>query len=363
MAPPKPPTDSPSLIRPLGQRAREAMRLRHLSPRTEDAYLGWMRRYHEFNDRKDPVLFGAEQVTAFLSHLATDIEVSASTQNQALAALLFLYRHVLEVDLPWLDEVVRAKRPERLPVVLSREEVRAVISQMEGRPRLMATVLYGSGVRLMECCCLRVKDLDFQRQQLIVRQGKGRKDRVTLLPRLLHEPLRAQLEVDRVQHQADLDRGAGWVELPDGLDRKLRGDGRTWQWQWVFPATRTYNHKQSGQERRHHLHETVLQRAVKDAVRASGITKRATTHTFRHSFATHLLEDGTDIRTLQELLGHADISTTMIYLHVLDRGPMGVRSPLDSMPDLVKEEDEGRYAGLDSGERVPWGDGEDGDGG
>lgn len=340
------------------------MRLRHLSPRTEEAYLSWMRRYHDFNDRKDPTRFGAERVTAFLSHLATDLDVSASTQNQALAAILFLYREVLEIELPWLEEVVRAKPSDRLPVVMSRDKVRAVLSQMEGLPRLMATVLYGSGLRLMECCTLRVKDLDFQRQQIVVRQGKGAKDRVTLFPRPLHEPLRAQLQAVRAQHQADLARGAGWVDLPDALDRKLRSDGQSWPWQWVFPATRTYRHEESGQLRRHHLHETVVQRAVKDAVRASGIPKRATCHTFRHSFATHLLEDGTDIRTLQELLGHADVSTTMIYTHVIDRGPMGVRSPMEAMPDLVKEGGggEGHYAGQPNWERVPWGDGED-DGG
>jgi integron integrase len=330
------------------------MRLRHLSPRTEEAYLSWMRRYHEFNRRQDPALFGAERVTEFLSLLATEQNVSASTQNQALSALLFLYREVLGLELPWLDEVVRAKRPQRLPVVLSRDEVAAVIHEMVGVPRLMAALLYGSGLRLLECCRLRVKDLDFQRSQLLVREGKGDKDRSTLLPATLHQALRAQVDAVRVQHQADLAKGAGWVELPHALQRKLPGEGRSWPWQWVFPATRTYVHEETGQLRRHHLHETVVQRAVKDAVRASGIAKRATCHTFRHSFATHLLEDGTDIRTLQELLGHADVSTTMIYTHVLDRGPMGVRSPLDRMPDLLREPPAPDYTGLSIAAEVPW---------
>ena len=330
------------------------MRLRHLSPRTEEAYLSWMRRYHEFNRRQDPALFGAERVTEFLSLLATEQNVSASTQNQALSALLFLYREVLGLELPWLDEVVRAKRPQRLPVVLSRDEVAAVIHEMVGVPRLMAALLYGSGLRLLECCRLRVKDLDFQRSQLLVREGKGDKDRSTLLPATLHQALRVQVDAARVQHQADLAKGAGWVELPHALERKLPGEGRSWPWQWVFPATRTYVHEETGQIRRHHLHETVVQRAVKDAVRASGIAKRATCHTFRHSFATHLLEDGTDIRTLQELLGHADVSTTMIYTHVLDRGPMGVRSPLDRMPDLLREPPAPDYTGLSIAAEVPW---------
>lgn len=361
MAPSDPTKPTGPDRRPLGQRAREAMRLRHLSPRTEEAYLEWMRRYHEFNQRRDPARFGAERVTAFLNHLANDRDVSASTQNQALSALLCLYRDVLGVDLPWLDQLVRARRSERLPVVLSREEVHAVLSAMQGVPRLMATLLYGSGLRLMECCQLRVKDLDFQRQQLIVREGKGDKDRITLLPRSLHEPLRQQLEEARALHQADLARGAGWVVLPHGLDRKLRGEGRTWAWQWVFPATRTWRHEESGQVRRHHLHETVLQRAVKDAVRAAGIPKRATCHTFRHSFATHLLEDGTDIRTLQELLGHADVSTTMIYTHVVDRGPMGVRSPLDRLPSLLEEPAPAHYAVRHSGVEIPWENDEEAD--
>jgi integron integrase len=318
-----------------------------------------MRRYHEFNQRRDPALFGAERVTALLNHLATDQRVSASTQNQALSALLFLYREVCHVDLPWLDELVRAKRSQRLPVVLSRDEVRAVIDHLNGVHRLMAALLYGAGLRLMECCRLRVKDIDFGRRQLVVREGKGDKDRVAVLPASLHGPLRAHLDAVHAQHQADVVQGAGWVELPNALDRKLPREGQAWAWQWVFPATRIYVDHATGQRRRHHLHETALQRAVKDAVRAAGIAKRATCHTFRHSFATHLLEDGTDIRTLQELLGHADVSTTMIYTHVLERGPLGVRSPLDRLGDLLRDSAELEYAGLSNTAEVPWGEGQE----
>jgi integron integrase len=315
----------------LGDRARAAMRRRHLSPRTEEAYLGWMRRYYEFHGRRDPAQLGAEHLTAFLNSLATERRVAASTQNQALAALLFLYREVIGQEFPWLDDLVRAKGPSRLPVVLSREEVRVVLSHIEGVPRLMATLLYGSGLRLLECCRLRVKDVDFGRSQIVVRRGKGDKDRATMLPQAVAAPLRRHLERVRARHDRDLAEGAGWVELPDALARKLPGAGRDWTWQWVFPATRLYVHPETGQRRRHHLHETVVQQAVRRAVVASRIPKRATCHTFRHSFATHLLEDGSDIRTVQELLGHRDVATTMIYTHVLNRGPTGVRSPADRL--------------------------------
>jgi integron integrase len=310
---------------------RAAIRLRHLSPRTERAYFEWIRRYWLFCGRRDPAGFGAEQVTAFLSGLALQHKVSAATQNQALAALLFLYRSVLGQDLPWLGELVRATTPSRLPVVLSRDEVKAILQRMEGVPRLMALLLYGSGLRLLECCRLRVKDVDFGRCQITVRRGKGDKDRVTMLPASARVELAAHLEAVREQHQRDLVQGAGWVELPDALARKLPSAGREWPWQWVFPATRTYAHPETGQRRRHHLHETVVQQAVRRAVLGSGVAKRATCHTFRHSFATHLLEDGSDIRTVQELLGHADVATTMIYTHVLNRGPGGVRSPADRL--------------------------------
>jgi len=315
----------------LGDRARSAMRLRHLSRRTEDAYLHWMHRFYEYQGRRNPAGLGAAEVTAFLNDLASRRQVAASTQNQALAALLFLYREVLGLDLPWLGELVRAKGPRRLPEVLTRAEVRAVLSRMEGVPRLMATLLYGSGLRLLECCRLRVKDLDFHRCQILVRRGKGGKDRATMLPAALEDPLWKQLQRVRQQHEADLARGSGWVELPGALGRKLPSAGREWPWQWVFPASRNYLHLETGQRRRHHLHETVVQQAVKRAVRAAGISKRATCHTFRHSFATHLLEDGSDIRTVQELLGQEDVATTMIYTHVLNRGPAGVKSPVDRL--------------------------------
>jgi integron integrase len=310
---------------------RSAMRLRHLSPRTEQAYLHWMRRYFAFHRGRHPAELGADHVTAFLSSLATAGRVSASTQNQALAALLFLYRDVLGHDLPWLDDVVRAKAPVHLPVVLSRDEVRAVLAHLHGTPRLMAALLYGSGLRLLECCRLRVKDVEFARHQLTVRRGKGDKDRVTMLPAALERPLAEHLRQVKSQHARDLAAGAGWVELPGALSRKLPNAGREWPWQWVFPATRTYLEPATGQRRRHHLHETVVQQAVRRAVQAAGLAKRATCHTFRHSFATHLLEDGSDIRTVQELLGHRDVSTTMIYTHVLNRGPAGVRSPVDRL--------------------------------
>jgi integron integrase len=313
---------------------RAAIRLRHLSPRTEEAYLHWMRRYFDFHGARHPSLLGPQEVTAFLSALATGRSgrgVAASTQNQALAALLFLYRDVLGVKLPWLDGIVRAQRPRRLPVVLSRDEVRAVLASMDGLPRLMATLLYGSGVRLLECCRLRVKDVDIGRRQLVVREGKGDRDRLTMLPASLEVPLQEHLLAVREQHRRDLAAGAGWVELPAALDRKLPAAGREWPWQWVFPATRGYVEPASGQRRRHHLHESVLQQAVRRAALAAGIPKRVTCHSFRHSFATHLLEDGHDIRTVQELLGHRDVATTMIYTHVLNRGPGGVRSPADRL--------------------------------
>jgi integron integrase len=307
------------------------MRLKHLSPRTEEAYLTWMRRYYDFHGRKDPASLGADHLTAFLNSLATQRRAAASTQNQALAALIFLYREVLGRDFPWLDDLVRAKGPSRLPVVLSRDEVRAILSHMDGVPRLMATLLYGSGLRLLECCRLRVKDIDFARHQILVRRGKGDKDRATMLPTMIAAVLSMHLGRVRAQHQRDVANGAGWVDLPGALARKLPTAGRDWAWQWVFPATRIYVDRETGQRRRHHVHETVVQQAVRRAVLASGVPKRATCHTFRHSFATHVLENGSDIRTVQELLGHKDVATTMIYTHVLNRGPAGVRSPADQL--------------------------------
>jgi integron integrase len=270
-------------------RVREAARLRHYSRRTEKAYVGWIRRFVLFHGKRHPVDMGPAEMTAFLSALATEGHVAASTQNQALGALLFLYRAVLERDVPWLEELVRARRPVRLPVVLSRDEVRRVLHEMRGTPRLMAVVLYGAGLRLLECARLRVKDVDFERAQLVIRSGKGDRDRVTVLPELVREPLRVHLERVRRQWERDVGSGAGWVELPDALAKKLPAAGRQWPWQWVFPAAREYVDRVSGERRRHHLHETVLQREVPEAARRAGLSKRVTCHTFRHSFATHLL--------------------------------------------------------------------------
>ena len=320
-------TPKPRLL----DRVRQAIEARHYSRRTEKAYVHWIKRYVFFHGKRHPAEMGAAEVTEFLTSLAVHSKVASSTQNQALSALLFLYREVLGVELPWLDDVVRAKRPSHLPVVLARDEVRAVLQRLDGVPRLMAVLLYGAGLRLLECCRLRVKDVDFATNQITIRDGKGHKDRPTMLPAALKTELVAHLERMREQHQADLRHGAGWVELPGALMRKYPNAGRDWGWQWVFPATRFYVDSATGQRRRHHLHESVLQRAVKDAVRAAGIAKPATCHTFRHSFATHLLEESHDIRTVQELLGHRDVSTTMIYTHVLNRGPAGVRSPADRM--------------------------------
>ncbi len=308
---------------------RAALRARHYSRRTETAYVRWILRFIRFHGVRHPQGMGANEITAFLSGLAVRERLSASTQNQALAALLFLYRHVLGIELPWVDDIVRAKTPTRLPVVLTREEVRAILARMEGTPRLMALVLYGAGLRLLECCGLRVKDVDFGAGEIAVRGGKGGRDRRTMLPQAVREPLKRHLAVVRDQHERDLRRGAGWVALPDALDRKYRAAGRQWGWQWVFPATRYYRDSTSGQLRRHHFHESALQRAFRDAVLTAGISKPATPHTLRHSFATHVLEDGYDIRTVQELLGHRDVATTMIYTHVLNRGGRGVRSPID----------------------------------
>jgi len=308
---------------------RSTLRTRHYSRRTEKAYVGWIRRYVIFNGKRHPREMGEAEVTRFLSHLAVERKVSASTQNQALAALLFLYRVVLGIELKWLDEMVRAKRPQRLPVVLTRREVRELLERLRGTTWLMTSLLYGSGLRLLECARLRVKDVDFERGEILVRDGKGRKDRVTMLPASVKGPLRAHLAQVWRMHAEDLRQGLGSVELPDALAQKFPNASREWGWQWVFPASRHYLIRATGERRRHHLHETVLQRAVKQAAREAGIAKPASCHTLRHSFATHLLEAGQDIRTIQELLGHRDVSTTMIYTHVLNRGGLGVRSPLD----------------------------------
>ena len=324
-------TPAPAAPPRLLDQVRDAIRRRHYSYRTEQSYVDWIKRFIRFSGRRHPRDMGAAEVTAFLSHLASERNVAASTQNQALAALLFLYRSVLGRDLDWLQNVVRAKRPVRTPVVLSREEVGAVLRHLRGPVWLMAALMYGAGLRLLECARLRVKDVDFSRGEITVRDGKGRKDRVTVLPATLVEPLVQHLARSRRRFDDDVRRGAGYVELPDALMRKYPSAAREWGWQWVFSATRFYVHKETGHRRRHHLHESVVQRSIKQAVRAAGIPKPASAHTLRHSFATHLLERGHDLRTIQELLGHNDVSTTMIYTHVLNRGARGVVSPLDPL--------------------------------
>jgi integron integrase len=284
-------------------------------------------RYIAFHDRRHPVTLGARELKIFLDALV-ERKLSASSHQQALCALHFFYAKVLKIDPPWVRSMARPAQTQRLPLVLSRDEVRAVISRMSGVPALMAGLLYGSGLRLLECARLRVKDVDFSAGQLIIRNGKGNRDRVTLLPGVLRGPLHAHLEQVRATHRADLKAGAGYVELPGALAHKYPFAEREWPWQWVFPATRPYR-APTGKLRRHHLHETVLQRAFRSACQAAHLSKPATCHTLRHSFATHLLEAGYDIRTIQELLGHRDVATTMIYTHVLNRGPFAVRSPLD----------------------------------
>lgn len=327
------PTASPATGRPRRPRlldhVREVLRTRHYSPRTERIYVGWIRRFVLFHGRKHPERMGEREIERFLSYLAVRGKVSASTQNQALSALLFLYRHVLEKELEYVDGIARAKRPDRVPVVLSRPEVQNVLGNLHGVRWIMASLLYGAGLRLSECLHLRVKDLDFDRLEIVVRDGKGMKDRITLLPKAVVEELQAHLGRVKRLHQRDLLRGNGGVELPHALERKYTRAAWEWGWQWVFPAARKLKDAHTGRMRRNHVHESSLQRAVRDAVLRSGIAKPATCHTLRHSFATHLLEGGYDIRTIQELLGHRDVSTTMIYTHVLNRGGRGVRSPID----------------------------------
>ena len=308
---------------------RERLRVKHYSIRTEKVYVDWVRRFILFHGKRHPRELDASHIETFLTHLAVEGRVTASTQNQALSALLFLYRQVLEMDFPDLQGVTRAKTPRRLPVVLTPEECKAVLHQLEGQWWLFASLLYGTGMRLMEVARLRVQDVDFVRREIIVRRGKGDKDRVTMLPDRLIEPLQTHLEKVRAIHQQDLEGGFGEVYLPFALDRKYPGAGCEWKWQYVFPSYKLSVDPRSGVTRRHHVDEKGLQRAMKKAVRDCGINKRATPHTLRHSFATHLLERGQDIRTVQELLGHKDVSTTMIYTHVLNRGGRGVRSPLD----------------------------------
>jgi len=318
-------TPGPRLV----DQVRAAVRIRHYSIRTEEAYVHWVVRYIRFNGMRHPREMGAREVTAFLSHLAVERDIAAATQQQALSALLFLYRQVLELDLPWLTDLVRPKKPARLPTVLNRDEVKRLLDVMPAGQALMARLLYGTGMRLMECLRLRVKDVDFDRGEILIREGKGAKDRVTMLPRTLEGPLREQIARARVLFEHDRENGLPGVYLPHALERKYPQAGAAWPWFWVFPAAGLSVDPRSGIERRHHAHEKALQRAMKEAARRAGLSKPVSVHTLRHSFATHLLDAGYDIRTVQELLGHADVSTTMIYTHVLNRGGRGVASPLD----------------------------------
>ncbi len=307
------------------------MRVKHYSLRTEKSYVDWIKRYIWHHGKRHPKDLGAAEVEAFLSHLAVTRNVSASTQNQAKSALLFLYKELLGVQLPWLDNVTQAKAPKRLPVVLTKDEVQALLNRLDGTMWLLVSLLYGSGLRLMECLRLRVKDVDLARCEILVREGKGFKDRVTMLPKSLVEPLKQHLVKVKALHQEDLAAGHGEVFMPMALNRKYPNGGKDWSWQYVFPSIKLSVDPLSKVIRRHHADEKTVQRAMKKVLNLAGITKLATPHTLRHSFATHLLEGGYDIRTVQELLGHSDVATTMIYTHVLNKGGQGVASPLDSL--------------------------------
>jgi integron integrase len=308
-----------------------ALRSRHYSRRTEQAYCLWVRRFIRFHGVRHPAEMAEPEINAFLTALAVDQHVSASTQTQALSALVFLYRHVLGREVGELTDLVRARTSRRLPVVLTRDEVKAVLGELDGDQWLMGSLMYGSGLRLMECLRLRVLDLDFTRREILVRDGKGGKDRVTMLPRTLAPALETHLTAARAVHYGDLADGWGRVALPDALARKYPNAPADWRWQWVFPQQRRWRNLRTGEQGRHHVHESIMQRAMKGAVARAGIVKHASCHTLRHSFATHLLEAGYDIRTIQELLGHKDVRTTMIYTHVLNRGGQGVRSPIDGL--------------------------------
>ncbi len=310
---------------------RNTIRMKHYSRRTEATYVHWIRRFIVFHQKKHPSTMGAPEIAAFLSWLASDQRVSSSTQNQALSALLFLYRHVLRMEVGAIEQVPRAKMPHRVPVVLSREEAGAILKCVEGTMKIVVALLYGAGLRLQECLELRVKDIDFDRHEIVVRRGKGQKDRRTMLPVGIEERLKKHLVDVKRQHERDLADGFGRVVLPFALDRKYPNAPTDWAWQFVFPASRICRDPQWGPPSRFHLHESAVQREVSNAVRRAGVTKRVGPHSMRHSFATHLLEDGYDIRTVQELLGHSDVSTTMTYLHVLNRGGLGVRSPFDRL--------------------------------
>lgn len=321
--------DSPRLL----DRVREVVRRRHYSYRTEQTYVHWIKRFIYFSGMRHPRELGPEAVTAFLNHLVGERNVAAATQNQALAALLFLYKEVLAQPLPWLDGVEHARRPVRKPTVLTQAEARDLLGRLRGTKWLMASLLYGAGLRLRECLTLRVKDVDFGYRQILIRDGKGGKDRVTILPGSVVEPLKAHLECVKTIHDQDVADGCGDVELPDAIARKYPRAPFEWGWKFVFPSYKRSVDPRSGAVRRHHVYENYLIRGVKDAARAAGIAKHVSCHTLRHSFATHLLEGGYDIRTVQELLGHNDVSTTMVYTHVLNKGGRGVKSPLDSGGD------------------------------
>jgi integron integrase len=308
---------------------RDAIRMKHYAYRTEETYVQWIRRFILFHNKRHPKDMGTPEIEAFLTHLAVQGRVAASTQNQALNALLFLYRDVLKLELTEIS-AVRAKRSQYLPTVLTKEEAKAVIQHIDGVPQLVVKLLYGCGLRLTEGLRLRVKDIDFAQQQIIVRDGKGSKSRVTMLPLSVTDALRDHLVSVKRQHEQDLGRGYGAVSLPFALERKYPNANREWAWQYVFPSGRIVKDPRSDLMCRHHLHESSVQKAVKQAVRVVKLSKRVSCHTFRHSFATHLLQNGYDIRTIQELLGHKDVKTTMIYTHVLNRGGHGVRSPLDN---------------------------------
>ena len=320
-------TTAPRLL----DQVRGKIRLKHYSLRTEQTYVEWIKRFILHHGKRHPRDMGATEVEAFLTDLAVRGRVAASTQNQAKSALLFMYKEVLGIDLPWLDGIESAKTPKRLPVVLTRDEARAVLSCLSGTHWLIASLLYGTGLRLMECLRLRVKDVEFSRGEVLVRDSKGFKDRITMLPLSLAKPLEEHLSRVRALHERDLAAGGGEVYLPYALSRKYPAAGREWGWQFVFPSGGLSTDPRDGAVRRHHLQDQAVQRAMKQAVRDAGINKPATPHTLRHSFATHLLEGGYDIRTMQELLGHADVATTMIYTHVLNKGGRGVTSPLDRL--------------------------------
>jgi integron integrase len=310
---------------------REALRSRHYSHRTEQTYCSWVKRFIYFHNVRHPQEMAEPEINAFLTYLAVKEKVAASTQNQALSAILFLYRHVLGREVGDLGQVIRARKPSRLPVVLTRDEVKAVLENLSGNKLLMASLMYGAGLRLMECLRLRVQDIDFSRNEILVRDGKGAKDRISMLPELLKAPLQGHLRAVKEVHEKDLADGWGGVPMPNALDHKYFNASKEWRWQWVFPQENRWQNAKAGKEGRHHVDESLVQKAVRMAVTRAGLIKRATCHTFRHSFATHLLEGGYDIRTVQELLGHKDVKTTMIYTHVLNRGPSGVRSPVDGL--------------------------------